>query len=127
MTTYTFPSITPNQSTIELQSNTQSFVSPITGATKTVDRGGERWLMKLSFNSLQDANRGTLMAFLAKLNGQQHRVSTYNHAANNQGAFGGTPLVAGASQTGKSLSVDGCSISITDWIKAGDFFSVNGE
>ena len=75
MTTYTFPSITPNSSQIELQSNTSSFVSPITGSVQTLDRGGEKWIMTLTFMNLTGANRADLQAYLVKLNGQQHRLS----------------------------------------------------
>ena len=38
-----------------------------------------------------------------------------------------TPLVAGASQTGNTLDIDGCTISITGWMKAGDIFSLAGS
>lgn len=68
-----------------------------------------------------------MQAFLAKLNGQQHRMTLHNHAENQRGSFGGTPLVAGASQTGTTLNIDGCSFGVTNWIRAGDWFSVNGE
>lgn len=127
MTTYVYPSIIPTESTVELLSNTATFVSPITGATQTLDRGGERWRISLVHRNLRTAQRGELMGFLAKLNGQQHRVTLYNHAENNRGAFGGTPLVAGGSQTGNSLNIDGCSLTITNWIRAGDWFSVSDE
>lgn len=133
MTTYAFPStIVPSESTIELVSNTRTFESPITGAIQTIDRGGERWVIQMRFANLKTANRGVFMAWLARLNGQQHRFTLHNHAENNRGILSGTPLVAGASQTGTSLNIDGCSIAsplvaVTNWIRAGDFFSVNGE
>ena len=126
MTTYAFPSVTPNTSNIELISNTSRFVSPISGAIQTIDRGGERWMISLQYRNLQGANLGTMLAFFTKLNGQQHRFTLHNHAENNQGSFGGTPLVAGASQTGTSLNIDGCSFNITNWIKGGDWFGVGG-
>jgi hypothetical protein len=44
----------------------------------------------------------------------------------NRGDGGGTPLVAGASQTGASLNTDGWPATTTV-LKAGDYFSVNGE
>jgi hypothetical protein len=127
MTTYAFPSVTPTSSRIQLLSNTDRFISPISGAVQTIDRGGERWVLDLVYRNLTDAETATMSAFLAKLNGQQHRFTLHNHAENNRGAFGGTPLVAGASQTGTSLNVDGCSDGITNWIREGDWFSVNSE
>ena len=127
MTTYAFPSITPNASSIELVSNTATFLSPVSGAIQSIDRGGERWVINLQYRSLTGTEKAEMTAFLARLNGQQHRFTLQNHAENNLGAFGGTPLVAGASQTGLTLNIDGCSLTITDWMKAGDWFSVNGE
>jgi len=127
VTTYTYPSIIPNESTIDFQSNTQIFQSPFNGAIQTVDRSGERIVMKVVHRNLKGANRATMSAFAAKLNGQQHRVTLYNHGENQRGTFGGTPLVAGGSQTGTSLNIDGCTTGVSNWIRAGDWFSVNGE
>ena len=129
MTTYSYPTLSrsPSSMVVKLQSNTDRFISPTTGATQTVDRGGEHLIVSITYGSLETADRALLISFLAKLNGQQHRVNLPFHAIDNQGAFGGTPLVAGASQTGLTLNIDGASINITDWMKAGDIFSVNGE
>ena len=129
MTTYSYPTLTrvPSSMVLERISNTNIFQSPLSGAIQTADRGGERLVARLSYRSLQNADRSDLIAFLMKLNGQQHRVNLPHHGLNQRGAFGGTPLVAGASQTGTSLNIDGCSINITDWMKAGDTFSFNGE
>jgi len=40
------------------------------------------------------------------------------------GALGGSPLVAGAGQTGSELNIDGLTFSVTDWMKGGDFFQL---
>ena len=113
MTTYAFPSVTQNSSQIQYVSNTDRYISPITGAIQTVDRGGEHWVMTLQYVNLYGDNFAAMSAFLVKLNGQQHRFTLQNHAENNRGNFGGTPLVNGSSQTGNSLNIDGCSISTT--------------
>lgn len=129
MATYAFPTLSrsPNSMVLDFVSNTETFVSPITGAIQTLDRGGEHLMLTLTYNNLKTADRALLTGFLARLNGQQHRVTLPFHAVDNQGSFGGTPLVNGASQTGTTLDIDGCSLSVTGWIKAGDVFSVNGE
>jgi len=127
MTTYTFPSVTPTSSQIQLLSNTSRFISPISGAVQTIDRGGERWAIDLTYRNLKAADFATMSGFLVKLNGQQHRFDLPNHAENQRGAFGGTPLVDGGSQTGTSLSVKGGSNNITNWIRDGDWFGVNDE
>ena len=38
--------------------------------------------------------------------------------------MGGTPLVNGASQTGGSLNIDGCTTSVTNLVKAGDYLQL---
>lgn len=129
MTTYAYPTLSraPSDMVVQYRSNTEIWPSPLTGAIQTRDRGGEHLLATMSYNNLKTADRALLIGFIAKLNGQQHRVTLPFLAVDNQGAFGGTPLVAGASQTGITLNIDGCSSTITDWIKFGDVFSVNGE
>lgn len=127
MTTYAFPSITPSSTVWELVSNTAVFRSPLSGALQTLDRGGEVWRVRMTFQNLTGADKAVLKAFLAKLNGQQHRFTVYDHGNVQRGAFGGTPLVAGAGQTGNTLNIDGCSTTVTNWIRAGDMFAVNGE
>lgn len=126
MTTYAFPSVTPNEIVWEMISNTSTFVSPLTRSVQTVDRGGEHWQVRLTFRSLTGNAKAELKAFLAKLNGQQHRFTLHDHSQVQRGSFGGTPLVAGAAQTGTSLNIDGVT-NTTDWIRAGDHFAVNGE
>lgn len=42
------------------------------------------------------------------------------------GAGGGTPLVNGANQSGSLLVIDGASINITNWLRAGDLIQVAG-
>ena len=129
MTTYSYPTLSraPDSMTVDFVSNTASYISPITGATQTIDRGGERLIIRVTYSHLKNADRGILMGFLAKLNGQQHRVNLPYHAINNRGAFGGTPVVNGADQTGTSINIRGGSDGITNWIRAGDIFSFNGE
>lgn len=127
MTTYAFPAVTPNEVTITLVSNAKIFPSPFTGAIQTIDRGGERLLLTLSYRNLITSKKALLLGWLARMNGQQHRVTLPFHAVDNQGAFGGTPLVDGANQSGTSIDIKGCSNNITDWIVAGDVFSFNGE
>jgi hypothetical protein len=127
MATYAFPAINPSAATWQLISNTASFVSPFTGATQTLDRGGERWSASLTFNNLSSDDRGVMTAFVSRLNGQQHRFTLQNHAEPQRGTLNGTPLVQGAAQTGTSIDIDGATPSQTGWIRAGDFFSVNGE
>lgn len=128
MTTYAYPTLSraPNSMAVEFLSNTDRFMSPFNGAIQTVDRSGERMVITVTYTSLQQADYATLIGFIAKLNGQQHRVNLPYHALNNRGVLSGTPLVAGASQTGNTLNIDGVG-TVSNWMRAGDIFSVNGE
>ena len=105
-------------------SNTALFQSVFTGATETLDRGGEHWRVQLVFKNLTSADAQVMKAFLVRLNGQQHRFNLHDHSLTQRGAFGGTPLVAGGAQTGTTLSVDGVS-NVANWIRAGDMFEVD--
>lgn len=127
MTTYAFPSITPNRSSWELVTNTRRFTSPLTNATQTVARKGTLWRVDLSFTNLDGADRADLQAFLTKLNGQEHRFTLHDHAYTRRGTGGGTPLIDGASQTGSSVTIDGATASVTNWLRAGDYLSFNDQ
>lgn len=131
MTTYSFPTLTQQAPvTLEwaLQSNTQTFTSPLNGTVQTMELPGARWRASFAFQNLSDADAATLQAFLTKLRGQANRFTLYNFARPKPNGVGtGTPLVNGASQTGTTLVTDGWTASQTGILKAGDFFSVNGE
>lgn len=121
--------VTPNAVQIELVANTGLFQSPLIGAAQTVERGGMKWRAVLSYINLNNDKRAELMALIAELRGQANRMRVPCFENPKRGAYGGTPLVAGASQTGNTLNIDGASASVTNWIRRGDYFSVevNGE
>jgi hypothetical protein len=75
MTDYIWPSsLVPNASEWRLVSNTAAFASPLSGTTRTLGRGGDRWACSFTFNNLTDDSRAILQAFLAQLRGQTNRV-----------------------------------------------------
>lgn len=125
MTTYSFPDVEPSASEFAIVSNTKVFISPFTGSVQTASRSGTRWRIVLTFNNLKDSDRRLMQAFIAKLDGQTHRFTVKDHSHTFSGAINGTPLVAGASQTGNSIDIDG--LSGGDNIKEGDLFSIGGE
>lgn len=49
--------------------------------------------------------------------------NTYNQTL---GAFGGTPAVLGANQTGTTLNINGLSTTVAGWAVVGDVFSIAG-
>lgn len=130
MTTYTFPSITPSSNTFELVTNTRTFKSPLTNSVQTVARKGSLWKVSMTFNNLTGDDRATMQAFLAKLNGQQHRFFVQDHGYTKRGIApnpADTLLVAGAGQTGATLNADGATLSQTNYLRAGDYIAFNNE
>lgn len=127
MSTYTFPTITSNNMTIRLINNIARYPSPHTGAVQTKKRGAGYMMVDMAFASLKTSERAELIAFLAKLRGGQHRFTLPMHCESNRGTFGGTPLVNGSTQKGGTVAVDGCSNTITNWIRAGDIFQLGNE
>ncbi len=121
--------IRPSSVRMVLQGNTGLFVSGLNGVIQTIDRGGLRWDAQLNWNNKKGFPRAELMALIAELRGQSNRVRVPVSDNPARGAYGGTPLVAGASQTGSAIAIDGCTPSVTNWIRRGDYFSidVNGE
>lgn len=123
MTDYTWPSeVIPTSSEWQLVANTAAFTSPLTGATRTLARGGDRWACTLTCNNLNADKRAVLQAFLARLRGQAHRVLLTDHAFRRRGTQTADVLVKGANQTGVSLIVDGATVGAT--LKAGDLVSI---
>jgi hypothetical protein len=119
----------PNSVVMGLQGNTGIFESPLTGSFQTVDRGGYHWDIAYTYTELYGADRAVLMGMLAESRSQANRIRVPVHDNPKRGLYGGTPVVNGASQTGSSINIDGCSNNITNWIRAGDYLSidVNGE
>ncbi len=121
--------VRPSSTAMRLQSNTGVFQSGLNAVTQTVDRGGLKWNCQLNWNNKKGADRPELMAMIAELRGQSNRLRVPVSDNPARGAYGGTPLVDGASQTGSSINIDGVTPSVTNWIRRGDYFSVlvNGE
>lgn len=126
MTTYAFPAITPNSSSLNLISNTKVLTSPLSGSTQSASRSGTRWHLQMNFMNLTGANRRTLQGFLAQMDGQLHRMTVHDHSHSYGGTGNGTPLVKGASQTGNSITSDGWDNSEIVMLQ-GDQFSIGGE
>ncbi|MCA3761505.1 MAG: hypothetical protein IN804_00935 [Cutibacterium sp.] len=80
MATLTWPEyLIPSKTTWGLQSNTESFTSPLSRATQTVERPGARWKATLELPSMREIDRGVLEAFLASLSGQAGRFFLWPH------------------------------------------------
>jgi hypothetical protein len=111
-----------------LETNTQTFESPLNRVTQRLELQGQRWRATWTLPPMSKANAAPWIAFFMKLKGT---VNTFTASdpdwQTNLGAWSGTPLVKGASQTGNSLIIDGCTAGVTGWAKAGDYFNVSGK
>lgn len=129
MTTLTWPALSrtaPGACEWVLEANTQTFTSPLSRATQTVEMPGARWRVSFTLENLQEADTAKLNAFMAQLRGKAGRFYLCNFARQMpRGTASGTPLVKGASQTGTTLALDGFTAGAT--LLAGDYFAVGGE
>ena len=130
MTTYNFTSsglTSPSDFRRKLVTNAGVFISALTGAITTISRPGERWELDITWRNVSATPLRSLIAFFMKLNGPEHRVQFKEYGHTQRGTYGGTPLVKGASQTGRDLVCDAASNSITNWTRAGDFISFDNQ
>jgi len=122
----TMPTTKPTQTEWSIVSNARQFVSPLTGAIQTAQRTGNRWRVTLSFENLFDSERAVMQAFLSQLTATANNFFLEDHSYSRRADGAGTPLVAGGSQSGNEIIIDGWT-SGTYAFLAGDFFEVNGE
>jgi hypothetical protein len=110
-----------------LQTNTQSWESPLTNDAQTVLLAGSRWIGNFSLPAMNRAQAANWKSFFDQLEGRANTFYGFDPDCKTPRGFGGgTPLVNGVSQTGSSLVTDGWPASKTV-LKAGDYFGVNGE
>lgn len=129
MTTYSMPS-TPDFSACKfgLVTNAKTFQSPLNFSAQTVEYSGSIWVAEYSLPPMRREDAAAWVAFLVKLRGVAGRFYGMDPSGRvPRGTATGTPLVAGASQTGTSLATDGWTAGVTGILKAGDYISVNSQ
>jgi hypothetical protein len=90
--------------------------------------GAQRWAIAINWSPMR---RSVFMQFYAFLIGQRGQADTFTctlagHTA-PQGLWTGTPVVSGASQTGRSVTLSGFPGSQTGIAKAGDLIKFAGH
>ena len=115
-----FASITIRQAQkVRLDESSFNFVQQVVGY------GGQRWEADINLPTMTHADARVWLGFLAELKGPTHTFTMGDPAgATARGGAGGTPLVAGASQTGATLNIDGATTTQTGWMKAGDYIQL---
>ena len=122
--------VTPSAQTFELVTNTKSFTSPITGAVQTSSRKGSRWKTTVEIENVSNLSHGWVQGYLARLNGQEHRLLIRDFGAQKMGTYtegNDTLLVDGTSSTGTTLYVKGATPSVTNYFYPGHYLSFGGE
>lgn len=122
----TFPDdITLNEIQVTLRNSSAKNTSPFSLEEQVYDFGGEVWEISGSLPPMDRVLAEKYNSFILSLRGQ---VGTFlmpiAGAKTPLGAWSGTPLVNGNSQTGDELDIKGLTPSQTDIIKAGDFISL---
>lgn len=108
---------------MELVGNTGLFASPLVASAQTLGRS-TKWSARYLFNQMRDDDRADLIGTIVSLRGQENRLRLPVFDNPKRGAYGGTPLVDGASQTGFVLNIKNASLNVTNWIRKGDYISV---
>lgn len=113
-----------------LVGNTQIDRSILSGSEQAKGLPGSVWRADVSID--RDHVDSTAIAEVeAFINALQGQTDTFEfsppHRQTPNGTPTGTPLVMGASQTGKSLDTDGWGLTDTGVLLPGDFFETNGE
>jgi hypothetical protein len=126
----TFPDLPINQVSWALQSNTQTFTSPLNRASQTLELPGAIWSAELSFRGLLLADQRLLAAFLVQLRGAAGRFYLADPTLpQSQGSMLGNPVVDLAGGNSKVLlGSAGWTPSAQGVLKAGDMIGfVNDE
>lgn len=126
MTNYALPTHTGIRNiTFRMSTRTALSESPFTFKQQVIAYAGRRWEVDVTLPPMKHADARQWLAWLAKLDGN---INTFTLGdplgATARGSAGGTPLVAGAAQTGASLDVDGCTLSTTGWLLEGDYIQL---
>lgn len=109
-------------------SATSRTLSPYTFHAQAQANAGDVFVFRFALRPMQKDDAAPWIAFIKALRGgantclvgDPHRRSPLGSAATAPGS----PLVAGASQTGTSLAIDGCPANATGYLLAGDWIQL---
>ena len=102
--------------------------SPFSFYEQVVQHAGQKWEASVSIPALRSDVMEEWVAFLVSLKGQYGTFTMGDpNLATPRGTAAdtpGTPLVAGASQTGSELAIDGLPLSETGYLLPGDYIQL---
>ena len=127
MTTITYPSTPrPQSMSWRLVMPSQTNVSDWTGRRQTMSSGRGWWESQITFPPIVGAaNINAWRSFIAKSRGKANDFQVKIDPTAQSSATA-TPLVNGASQTGRTLNTDGWPISATV-LQAGQYVTINNQ
>ena len=100
-------------------------MSPFTYKQQVVVHPGQRWEAEITLPAMQRANAEAWVGWLLSLRGRSGTFLLGDPLATSPlGNGGGTPVVKGASQTGATLLIDGCTASQSSYLAAGDYIQI---
>ena len=100
-------------------------MSPFTYKQQTVVHPGQRWEAEITLPAMQRTNAEAWIGWLLSLRGRSGTFLLGDPLATSPiGNGGGTPVVKGASQTGSTLLIDGCTASQSSYLAAGDYIQI---
>ena len=123
-----FPNVSPDSgATFNLISNSTEFPSDLNNATQTGKFLGDQWSAVLPFTNREKLQGRTMKAFLTRLGGMAGRFRMTPPDLDQLGTMGGSGVIAGAGQTGTTITTSGWSINQSSLFKEGDYIQFNGE
>lgn len=115
------PGLCPTTVRWALVANTQTFTSPLSGSSQSLELPGAKWKADLTFDGLPDDQARPLIAFLVSLRGSSGRFTLHNHGhPKPRGTIAGAPVINGAGQTGNTVLMSGW----TGTLLAGDYIGL---
>lgn len=102
--------------------------SPFTFGGQVFAYSGQMWQADVTLPPMKRADAEQWIAWLISLRGQYGTFLMGDPLGGTpRGVATGTPLVNGAGQTGGSLVLDGATINVTGWLKAGDYIQLGSS
>lgn len=102
--------------------------SPFTYSQQIIKHQGERWSASVSLPPMKRSDAEPWVSFLLSLKGQYGTFLLGDpNCKTPQGSAStvlGTPVVNGADQLGESLDIDGLPLSVSSYLKAGDYLQL---
>lgn len=129
MSDIALPNFTRRPTSVDwgFEANVAEHRSPFSGAVQTQGLPGGRWVTSITWRLAAETEARVMEAWVLSLDGRANRALLWNMRRETpRGVGGGSPLVAGAAQSGRVLNVDGGPISTAGWLLAGDMIGVGG-